>query len=47
MPGDENKFTTITLRESTKERLQKHGNMGESFDELLNRILDQIEKVKK
>ena len=37
-------WTTIRVKRSTKERLMKHGRMGETFDQLLNRILDAIEK---
>ncbi|KXA90926.1 hypothetical protein AKJ64_05110 [candidate division MSBL1 archaeon SCGC-AAA259E17] len=40
MPED---TTTIRVRRDTKERLEKHGRMNESFDELLNRILDELE----
>lgn len=40
MPKD---TTTIRVHRDTKERLEKHGHMNESFDELLNRILDSLE----
>ena len=33
--------TTITLEVETKKRLQKYGKMGESYDQLINRILDE------
>lgn len=36
-------YKSIKVYESTHERLQKHGNMNESFDELINRILDEFE----
>lgn len=35
--------TSIRVRRETKERLEKHGRMNESFDELINRILDEVE----
>lgn len=35
--------TTIRVHGDTKERLEKHGNMNETFDELLNRILNEWE----
>lgn len=36
-------YKNIKIRKSTHERLQKHGNMDESFDDLINRILDDWE----
>ena len=38
--------TSIQIEKATKERLQSHGKMGDSFDSLINRILDQIEGKK-
>jgi len=38
------KVKTLKVSEKTKQRLQKHGRMGESFEELINRLLDKIEK---
>ena len=38
------KVKTLKVSEKTKERLQKYGRMGESFEELINRILDKLEK---
>lgn len=35
--------TTIRVTQKTKERLEKKGSFGESFDDLLNRLLDSIE----
>ena len=45
----ESKYKTIKVKEQTYERLQFHGKMGESFDDLINRLLDklQIEKDEK
>lgn len=37
------KYKTIKLKKETYERLRSHGNMGESFDDLINRILDEWE----
>ena len=37
--------TTIHIKEGTRKRLLKHGRMGESFDELINRILDELESM--
>ena len=34
--------TSIQIEKATKERLQSHGKMGDSFDTLINRILDQM-----
>jgi len=36
-------YKNIKVHEDTHERLQSHGNMGESFDDLINRILDDWE----
>jgi len=33
-------FTTITIKRETKERLDMVGYKSESYDKLLNRILD-------
>ena len=38
------KISTIRVSEQTKKRLQNHGKMGENFEQLLNRLLDLIEK---
>jgi hypothetical protein len=35
------KLTTVALYESTHMRLKQLGKMGESFDALINRILDE------
>lgn len=40
-------ITTIRVKKSTKKRMEKHGRMGETFDQLLNRILDEFEKRKR
>ncbi|MDR5657738.1 hypothetical protein RH831_11185 [Halodesulfurarchaeum sp. HSR-GB] len=39
-------YKNIKIRENTHERLKSHGNMGESFDDLINRILDDWEEQK-
>jgi len=36
--------TTIPITKKTKERLKKYGKMGETWDALLNRILDECKK---
>jgi len=36
--------TTIPITKKTKERLKKYGKMGETWDSLLNRILDECKK---
>jgi len=33
-------FTTINVRRSTKEKLEKRGKFGQSFDELINDLLE-------
>jgi len=37
--------TTIRVAESTKERLKKRGEMGMSYDDALNQVLDQLEEL--
>lgn len=37
-------YKNIKVHEDTHERLKSHGNMGESFDDLINRILDDWEE---
>lgn len=39
--------TTITLDSTTRDRLKKEGNKGETWDDLINRILDEREIVYK
>ena len=35
-------ITTIQLRKSTRDRLKGMGAKGDTYDEILNRILDQL-----
>jgi hypothetical protein len=37
-------YKNIKIHEDTHERLQSHGNMDESFNDLINRILDDWEE---
>jgi uncharacterized protein (UPF0371 family) len=37
--------TTIRVAKSTKERLKKRGEMGMSYDDALNHVLDQLEEL--
>lgn len=39
--------TTIRIKMKTKKRLEAHGRMDESFDELINRILSEWERGRK
>ena len=39
-----NEKTTIPVSKKVRERLKKYGNKGETYDELLNRLLDEVEK---
>lgn len=45
MGNDEQReeYKSIKVYESTYKRLRNHGDMGESFDDLINRILDDYE----
>ena len=35
--------TTQKLGKSTLERLREHGKMGDSFDDVVNSVLDEVE----
>lgn len=37
-------LTTITLKKKTRDQFRKVGNKGESWDDLINRVLDEHEK---
>jgi len=37
----------VRVKKRTWERLKKHGMMQESFDQLINRILDELERGKR
>lgn len=39
--------TSIHIKKTTKGRLQQHGTVADSFDSLLNSILDHLEKCDK
>lgn len=40
----DDKIKTIRLSERTKERLKKFGKMGENYEQLINRLLNELEK---
>ena len=42
-----NKRRTITLKDEVYSRLTKQGRFNESFSELMTRILNELEKVRK
>jgi len=37
--------TTGKLSKSTLRRLKEHGKMGDSFDNAVNRVLDEVEAI--
>lgn len=41
--SEESDITTITLKKKTKSRLEAIGEFKESYDDLINRILDIFE----
>ena len=43
----QNKRRTITLKDEVYSRLTKQGRFNESFSELMTRILNELEKVRK
>lgn len=36
-------YTTIRVSKTTKERLEKFGEMGMSYDEVIAKVLDELE----
>jgi hypothetical protein len=41
---EEEIITTLSIKSSTKSRLLEIGKMNESYDDLLNRMLDELKK---
>lgn len=41
------RYTTIPLFPKTKERLKKHGKKGETWDQVVNKIIDVFEEEKR
>ncbi|GAG79628.1 unnamed protein product, partial [marine sediment metagenome] len=39
-------WTYLTVMKTTRSRLKEHGKMGETYDTLLNRILNKVERKK-
>ena len=37
--------TTMKLAKDTLERLQEHGRMGDSFEDVVNKLLDESEET--
>lgn len=44
MPEDAHR-TTIALSSTTRDRLKAAGRKGETYDELINRLLDELEQA--
>jgi len=44
-PGARRDLTTIPLTKKTRDRLRTFGRKGESYDALLNRMMDKMEGV--
>jgi len=40
-------YTNVRLKTETRDRLKKHGSKGESYDDIIARLLDSTEDVKK
>jgi len=38
-------FTTIRISKDTKKRLEKHGRMNMSYDEVLQSVLDELDET--
>ena len=37
-------YTTIRVSKTTKERLEKFGEMGMSYDDVITKVLDEMEE---
>jgi len=37
--------TTMKLKRETLDRLKEHGRMGDSFEQVVNRLLDDAEEM--
>lgn len=44
---NEQSKTTIAVRRGTKRRLYDLGDMGESYDDVISRLLDELMKYRK
>jgi hypothetical protein len=40
-----NDFTTIRISKDTKQRLEEHGRMNMSYDEVLQSVLDKLDET--
>lgn len=36
---------TIKVEEETKKRLEKHGNVGDTYEDVIRRLLDKVESM--
>lgn len=39
-------LTTIKITKTTRDRLAQHGRKNETYDDFINRLLDQLEESK-
>jgi len=46
MPADQGEWTQVPIRRTTKERVGSFGQFQESYDGIINRALDALEKQK-
>lgn len=37
-------LTTMKVKRETLDRLKEHGKMGDSFEKVVNRLLDEVER---
>jgi len=43
----ESEVTTIRVSREVKERLKRHGKMGMSYEDVITKLLDKVEKMEK
>jgi len=43
MADEQHKMTTMRVSTATLERLRKHGDFGDTYEKIINKLLDKIE----
>jgi len=41
---DQHKITTVRVSKATLDRLRKHGGFGDTYERIINKLLDMAEK---
>ena len=43
MTDEQHKMTTMRVSTATLDRLRKHGDFGDTYEKIINKLLDKIE----